>query len=377
MWEDKYAHEIATFTASETIPGIGRVFLALVGSGSNFLGRPPSLKSTALRTPSDIYGLYDIVNDCLEATDDPILRPDVLRSEIERLGSDSDERWFHKAATALITTSTSVMPMERVDVLFKPHRVLYDVDLDHWGMRGGDRMSSISSEPLERYDIAIIGAPLWIAKSVAADDQILPSGLRRYQADSVPSLRNWSAPGIGEPPRLALNEVPSFTRGVGVGQRRWDPSVPISFPAPPATHRSTNWNSFDAQLEDALRPRSDGDQSIVGTPPLADQEWKDFCHWFLDQAVRFGGTPAPLSATRRKWIRRSRETAINTGERGWLVPFTEYRCLMVLTDGRCILAHAWGESAEEYGVAELEPELRDEAFRALLIEVRDWWLLPG
>jgi len=384
VWEDKYDHEIATFTACrEALPGLGRVFLALVGSGSNFLGRPQGRQSAALRTPSDAYGLYDIVNECLEANDDPTLRPEILRQELDMLGSKRDDRWFQEVATTLIAKSTSIMPMERVDVLFKPHRVLYDVDLDRWGMRGTDLVPGVrelpgaAAEPLERYAVAVIGAPLWIAKSVAADDVVLPSGLRRYQADTAPSISDWSAPTITQPPRLALNEASTLVRELSVGGRRWDPSVPVCFSAPPAKYRSSDWNSFDDQLKDTLRPRSNGDQSIVGTPPLTDQEWQSFCRWFVDQAVRFGGTPAPLQATRRHWVRHSRETPKNTGDRGWIVPFMRHQCLIVLTDYRCVLTYKWGQSTQKYGVAELEPGLREAAFRALLLEVRDWWLLPG
>ncbi len=91
VWEETYDHEIATFTASETVPGVGRVLLVLVGSGRNFLGRPNPKTSAALRTPSDAMGLYDIVNWCLEAEEDPILSNDVLRRELEYLGDKDEE----------------------------------------------------------------------------------------------------------------------------------------------------------------------------------------------------------------------------------------------------------------------------------------------
>jgi hypothetical protein len=343
VWEEKYHHEIATFTASETLPGIGRVFLALVGSGSNFIGRPHGLQSSAVRTPSDVFGLYDIVNECIEEADDPTLHPDVLRREQEREGSE-DEEWFKDVANIVLGESSTV-PMELVDVLFKPHRVLYDADL------------RLLTSGLDHYAVAVIGTPLWIAKSWTEDDVVLPSRLRRYQADTVPSIPGWQPPAITQRPQPATAEGPSEIEGRALAEPPGQLPVRIPLAAPPIDANRT-WESFDAQLEDMLRTYPQDEEISIGSPAVADQEWveahtelqdeeisiaspavadqewDEFCQWFVDQASRFGGPPAALP-TGGPWASHNRKGPMYPRYYGWVVPFNDDEVLIMFTDGDC------------------------------------------
>jgi hypothetical protein len=341
------------------------------------------LQSSAVRTPSDVFGLYDIVNECIEEADDPTLHPDVLRREQEREGSE-DEEWFKDVANIVLGESSTV-PMELVDVLFKPHRVLYDADL------------RLLTSGLDHYAVAVIGTPLWIAKSWTEDDVVLPSRLRRYQADTVPSIPGWQPPAITQRPQPATAEGPSEIEGRALAEPPGQLPVRIPLAAPPIDANRT-WESFDAQLEDMLRTDPQDEEISIGSPAVADQEWveahtelqdeeisiaspavadqewDEFCQWFVDQASRFGGPPAALP-TGGPWASHNRKGPMYPRYYGWVVPFNDDEVLIMFTDGDCRLATHWRKTT--YRVTELKSRLREVAFRTLFLQVRYWWLVPG
>jgi hypothetical protein len=54
---------IATFAGIEYLPGVGRIFVGLVGSAHNYLPEGGIARSRLSgRTPSDAQGLYRIIN---------------------------------------------------------------------------------------------------------------------------------------------------------------------------------------------------------------------------------------------------------------------------------------------------------------------------
>ena len=133
---------------------------------------------------------------------------------------------------------------------------------------------------------------------------------------------------------------------------------------------------FDANLEDVLRTNDDAKRATIGSPPVGDQEWQDFCHWFVDQAVRFGDPPASLRIG-RYWASHNGDEQMHRSDYGWIVEFNDPRQLIVLTDGRCLLAKESGVwSQTKYRVTRLKSGLRESAFRTLFLVVREWWLGP-
>ncbi len=160
--------------------------------------------------------------------------------------------------------------MQRVDVLFKPDRVAYGVDLNVWGIRERERRGAEYAfvpkhEAVERYDVAVIGAPLWVARSLNEDDDILPSGLRRYQLDTAPTISRWSPPKISEAPRLAPRHE----------QTRWNPSLPMIIESAPALARDVCWDACDQLLEASFEPN--------WTPETeAGEELTGESNWFFE-----------------------------------------------------------------------------------------------
>jgi hypothetical protein len=117
-WEDAHNHPIAAFVGYERLPGLGSIFVGLVGSASNYQHHlPGGQPSTANRTPSDARGLYDIIQQTRELDSDP---------EISRHWRDraddfaSDEERFDDAAN-LFNACKLYAPSRLLEALIEVH----------------------------------------------------------------------------------------------------------------------------------------------------------------------------------------------------------------------------------------------------------------
>jgi hypothetical protein len=72
-WEGRSKVEIAAMMAEVEVEGIGRTFVALFGSASNYSGRRPK-NSDEGSIPSDIDGLYGILDATREPNDPKAMR---------------------------------------------------------------------------------------------------------------------------------------------------------------------------------------------------------------------------------------------------------------------------------------------------------------
>jgi hypothetical protein len=84
VWERHHDHPVAAFAGYESFPGVGRVFLGMIGSAHNHLPEGTIAPGGYTgRTPSDAVGLYDIIEETRELLGDRT-DPTLSAGELER-----------------------------------------------------------------------------------------------------------------------------------------------------------------------------------------------------------------------------------------------------------------------------------------------------
>lgn len=136
-WRDAANVEIAALIA-DTGAGTPRTFVALIGSASNFLGRNSAEPSGWC--PSDLDGLYEILDSALEARD-PALDPWYLSEDARH-----DDVGRVEAALTIGREVIKRGTPRRLEVLARPHYQLHDVTVED-----------------KHFSHVIIGAPIWAA----------------------------------------------------------------------------------------------------------------------------------------------------------------------------------------------------------------------
>ena len=311
--------------------------------------------SKATRTPSDAVGLYDIIQQCRELTEDGILEPGVSAHQLARERrhcADDDARFV--AAAELFTGCGLSEPSTLLEVLIRVHHRGTDVDL---GIDGPD------GRGIGAFDLVILGAPVWVSTpEPQRDEAVLPSGHHRYQLPdaSASDAAVWSLklrPVAGHDP---LDPSPHVLFG-GPGPTLQHDVKSLVLHQAPALRRTPNWAVFDAQLDAYLTAVS---QARVPWPPppsvTIDQWppggvlWREFGEWFVDVACRLGPDPLPfvvpsrrfrLAGLRFGWSDRSELS----GKYGWFVPGNrksfmtprgyDSQGVIVLMDGTVWAAH--------------------------------------
>jgi hypothetical protein len=134
-WADTTHVEIAAMQAEVNDPEAGRVLVALFGSASNYRGRKPTSDGLA-EIPSDVDGLYGILDRTREAGDPPI-RNDYLDRDIGHSPSSRAD-----TAVRLLGKRFTGFREGRFDLLMQSFCI------DH------------STEP---FDLVVLGAPVWVA----------------------------------------------------------------------------------------------------------------------------------------------------------------------------------------------------------------------
>jgi hypothetical protein len=135
-WKKTLRVEIAAMKAEVIDPEAGRVFVALFGSASNYIGRKP-LGDTLAEIPSDIDGLYGILDRTREPGD-----PEINHDYLDRdLGHSPSSR--AEAAEELLNGSRfSGFRTDHFDVLIRSFCV---------------------DETIDPYDRVILGTPISVA----------------------------------------------------------------------------------------------------------------------------------------------------------------------------------------------------------------------
>lgn len=134
-WEDTTHVEIAAMKAEENDHEAGRVLVALFGSASNYRGMKPTDDGLA-EIPSDVDGLYGILNRTRERGD-----PEILNQELDRdVGHSPSSR--ADTAVRLLGNRFTGFREDRVKLLMQRF---------------------CTDETTEPYDLVILGAPVWVA----------------------------------------------------------------------------------------------------------------------------------------------------------------------------------------------------------------------
>jgi hypothetical protein len=135
-WKDQTHVEIAAMKAEVVDADVGRVFVAMFGSASNYIGRK-LIPDELAETPSDIDGLYGILDRTRELED-----PEIDDHFLDRdLGYSPNGR-TQEAASLLNGPRFRGSQSKRFDVLMQ---------------------SFCTDESTKPYDLVILGAPVWIA----------------------------------------------------------------------------------------------------------------------------------------------------------------------------------------------------------------------
>ena len=139
-FETSGAQEVAAFFADETAPDIGRVFVVLLGSVTNFTGWRAAKKLETDSCPSDAAGMYQILNATLEPRDSKV--------DAEYLAMDLGDEPLSvlDAAYRLVYRDESALKcQDTYAFLAIKHRCDFDVSIFEY-----------------HYDVALLGAPVWV-----------------------------------------------------------------------------------------------------------------------------------------------------------------------------------------------------------------------
>jgi hypothetical protein len=168
-WERETNVDVAGFCASQWVDGVGRVFVALFGSLHNFIGYQRGEREATGWSPSDAYGLYQLLADVLEP-EDPRIRSTMLEND----RTHDDDYRCRSAAT--IFYGIRLPPAEPLEFLAETFIVKRDFHLQL-------RDPRLPTDP--PYDVVVVGTPIWVAK-VFPREFLEPAEVRDVSTPDVP-----------------------------------------------------------------------------------------------------------------------------------------------------------------------------------------------
>lgn len=278
-WENASNEPIAGISASQVVEGAGRVFVALFGSISNYRISAEESRFVSGWHPSDMNGLYSIFDAVREDGD---AAPKEDRLAYDRKMSD---REIVRAAGSILFGNHALPPIRRVEILAERFaRPVRDIVIDH---------------DHARYDLAVVGAPLWIREVLTeeAGDPAPPLtdrlGEFAYPFDDM--RRAW----VDESERVLIlsNRVNELEYRVNT-RTRW-PDHSRTIPGESQLERQRQeLGDLRSRLEAARSVLDEtlGKARILVTSPEAFQE---LCSWFCRQAQHQGIPAMALSVYRR------------------------------------------------------------------------------
>ena len=172
VWEERTTQRVSALFASQYVPTVGRVFVALFGSPHNILANREKEAYTG-RTPSDADGLYRILHETREPEDVQLSQ---WTLDHPREVAYSDKRRADLAAEVIFGL-VDPLPPRRLDVLAKPDVLVRDHMLGY--ARPPGRLAY-------QHDLIIIGAALWAGTPARQIDPVAAPGLSVAQAHLWP-----------------------------------------------------------------------------------------------------------------------------------------------------------------------------------------------
>lgn len=382
-WEQANQHPVAAFAGYEHLPGVGRVFVGLVGSAHNHLPEGSiALGGRSGRTPSNAAGLYDIIEWARE-THDPHVDGWLLRDDDSSMTDSLDSKL--SMAANFFEGSALWAPSAVVEVLIKVH---------HLGERMDLGIDAPDGRMMPPFDKVVIGAPVWIGHVPLEDLEIDPgSGMRVYQRESLSvdtvalahrrDALTYQAQGLSP----ELDRIYRSVTRPGVSA----PGVSFSATLPLSRVPAEECSLFDSWLASCLAfTRGAKTSAHLDNWPPAGPALQAFRAWFVEQASRLGPDPISFVYPERRGLLRNEIVHEHNGYFGWVVgePREVFerghqrskRRHIVLTDGRIVPSTLEGNyNGPSLGRWDAHPNLDAldasagaDVFGDMLLEVVQW-----
>lgn len=363
-WGRNDTTEVASFVVAERYPW-GRVFIGLFGSAHNWT-LDATTRSHTGRPASDARGLYELL--AAEAIDgsEANSRFAALVSE-DRAAREEQEVGRFDSVLSSIAGSPFRANRHPREVLFVVHDIQHSARL---------RLEDTNGRRLGAFDLAIIGAPIWVRDAPASAFAPNADGLRPYQLGSghVPS------------PQVV---APTYFRDPITRRDIWSAA-----PAHGHTEGWQTWDDISSQFADHLLGTPDPEAGAAIPADYLDREvdrlivtsavWEDLCRWFSDQAQSFGGAAVELHVHPRRrlmWWRYDNSEYVASGRYGRVICARDERgrgseTALVLTEGLVVEA---SEDGHVRGDDELKPVTLEDARKwaiAMLLQSSLWRASP-
>jgi hypothetical protein len=255
------------------------------------------------------------------------------------------------------------------EVLFVIHDVQHDANL---------RLRDTNGRRLANFDLAIIGAPVWV-RDASSSSEYTPdaAGNRNYQVGSTP---------------VPASQIvaPTYFRDPIARRDIWS-----SAPAHGYTEQWREWDKISSRFADYILGRTTGlDTSEPVTAEylahevdrlvITKEKWEDLCRWFSDQAQSFGGAALELHIhPRRKLIpwRYDNTEYVPSGRYGRLIRTNEPQgwgdeTALVLTDGTVVQSSEGGFVDGDDEVTAIQIADHRKWSIAMLLQAATWRAYP-
>lgn len=171
-WPDGSQQRVSTLFASQWVEGVGRVFVALFGSPHNILANMEPERYHTGRVPSNVNGLYRII-DSMREPDEMQLLPETLT-----------EKWYENdvgdvrradLAAEVIYGLHDPLPAQRLEVLAEP-----------WSLVRNHTLSSSQDDdwPPRPFELVVVGTAIWAGTPAPTPDL----AIRSDPSDEAPWL---------------------------------------------------------------------------------------------------------------------------------------------------------------------------------------------
>lgn len=278
-WDRNDSTEVASFVVAERYPW-GRVFIGLFGSAHNWTLDTETRTRTG-RPASDARGLYELMSDSLGTPAGNEGLSSLVSVDREAREASSASR-FQDVLTS-VTGSPFYANRKPREVLFVIHDLQHDAHL---------RLDDTNGRRLATFDLAVIGAPIWVRDAPTSAMTPDSDGKRPYQL------------GSGRTPDAQL-VAPTYAYRDAVTRR----DIWAAAPAHGYTEQWREWDRIASDFADFLVGRADAGSHEVAADHIArevdrqvtsEERWQDLCRWFSDQAQSFGGAAVELHVHPRR-----------------------------------------------------------------------------
>lgn len=153
---------VVGWSSIDRVPGIGRVFVGLVGSEHNLLSLPGDGTKGAGHTASDAEGLYEMIQHTKEEAYGEDIKEWRLKNDLPSHYRDATDAERLKAVASAFAGYDVQSAPRPTEAFFQVHYVARNVELDALAPH---------TDGAGKVDLAIFGAPIWVRE--ATDRELL------------------------------------------------------------------------------------------------------------------------------------------------------------------------------------------------------------